>query len=162
MWIHFQTSRGGRLELPLNRTRGRLSPLGEGPDESVGPSGSPGAGAGAIGAAGQSAMTAGIADLGVPEIGAVGLILIGLASLAVTILRRQRMRRRLAARIDDRLAAIVGSSSTPARTAIAMALPGGSASPVEPRSGGPALTLTGLPSTATVDRSAAHAAADRR
>jgi hypothetical protein len=37
----------------------------------------------------------------------MGLVLISLASLAVTILRRQRMRRRLAARIAERLNALV-------------------------------------------------------
>jgi hypothetical protein len=45
-----------------------------------------------------------------PELGAMGLILIAVTSLAVTLLRRQRMRRRLAARIAGRLATYVGGA----------------------------------------------------
>jgi hypothetical protein len=50
--------------------------------------------------------TAALADPVVPEVGAVGIVLIGIASLAITWLRRQRGRRRLAARIANRLEAI--------------------------------------------------------
>ena len=57
----------------------------------------------------------------IPEIGAAGLILVSLASLSVTVLRRHRMRRRLAARISDRLNAIVGGPSAPAAAALATA-----------------------------------------
>jgi hypothetical protein len=57
-----------------------------------------------------SAVAAGLAGLAVPELGAMGLILIAVTSLAVTLLRRQRMRRRLAARIAGRLATYVGGA----------------------------------------------------
>ena len=53
-----------------------------------------------------SSLAAGFGDSAVAEIGALGLILISVASLAVTLLRRQRLRRRLAARIAERLAAL--------------------------------------------------------
>jgi hypothetical protein len=74
-----------------------------------GASGSLGAGAltGASAPGGPSARSAGLGDPAIPELGAMGLVLISLASLAITILRRQRMRRRLAARIAERLNALV-------------------------------------------------------
>jgi hypothetical protein len=56
-----------------------------------------------------------------PEVSAIGLILISIASLAVSVLRRRRMQRRLAARIATRLAAITpgpdGAGPTRTRTA---------------------------------------------
>ena len=71
---------------------------------------------------GQGAnVVAGLADPVIPEIGAAGVILVSLASLSVTVLRRHRMRRRLAARISDRLNAIVGGPSAPAAAALATA-----------------------------------------
>ena len=68
---------------------------------------------------GAGSVTAGAGDPFVPEVGAAGLALISLASLVVTVLRRQRMRRRLATRIAQRLAAITPDprpSVTPAPT----------------------------------------------
>ena len=53
-------------------------------------------------------IAAGFADPAIPEIGIAGIVLVSLASLVVTLLRRERMRRRLSARIADRLAALVG------------------------------------------------------
>jgi hypothetical protein len=87
------------------------------PDPSTGldPAGS--ADAAAIAAAGAGsgdplhfdARTAGLADPAVPEVGALGIVLIGLASLAVTLLRRRRGRRRLATAVAARLDALVGA-----------------------------------------------------
>jgi hypothetical protein len=80
------------------------------PDPS-GPSPFGAAGAGSSISNAAPPITAGFADAAIPEIGALGLVLIAVASLAVTLLRRQRMRRRLAARIADRLKAIVPPGS---------------------------------------------------
>jgi len=78
------------------------------------------AGAAASTPGSRSAVAAGFADSAVPEIGALSLVLISVASLAVTLLRRQRMRRRLAARIAERLAALVaGPGPVPAPVAVA-------------------------------------------
>ena len=63
-------------------------------------------------------VSSGLADPAIPEIGALGIALVTAASLAMTLLRRQRMRRRLAARISERLAAIV---AVPERAAPAAA-----------------------------------------
>jgi hypothetical protein len=112
-----------------------------------GPSGSVGSALGASTGA-QSSLTAGLGDPAIPELGAMGLVLVSLASLAVTLLRRQRMRRRLAARIAERLAALVaapgsvGRGVTVAVTAgptapIATGLTGGPAGPAGPERGGP-------------------------
>jgi hypothetical protein len=51
----------------------------------------------------------GLLDTNLPDIGIAGILLAGLASLAVTLLRRHRMRRRLAARVARRLSAIVSA-----------------------------------------------------
>jgi hypothetical protein len=78
----------------------------------------PAASSAAVDAAAQGARYtssgAGLTDPGIPEVGALGIVLLALASLTVTVLRRQRMRRRLAARIADRLAAL----STPSDPAV--------------------------------------------
>jgi hypothetical protein len=68
-------------------------------------------------------LSAGLGGIAVPELGALGIVLIGVASLAVTLLRRHRMRRRLATRIADRLAAFVAGSS-PVQPALAPAAAG--------------------------------------
>jgi hypothetical protein len=47
-----------------------------------------------------------LTDAALPEMSALGIVLVSIASLAVTVLRRRRMQRRLAARIGARLAAI--------------------------------------------------------
>jgi outer membrane biosynthesis protein TonB len=88
---------------------GAADPTAAGSNGDAGASGSVGAGAltGASAPGGPSARSAGLGDPAIPELGAMGLILVSLASLAVTILRRQRMRRRLAARIAERLNAFV-------------------------------------------------------
>jgi hypothetical protein len=49
----------------------------------------------------------GLLDANLPDVGIAGILLAALASLAVTLLRRHRMRRRLAARVARRLSAIV-------------------------------------------------------
>jgi hypothetical protein len=126
------------------------------------PPGSPVTGTGAAGAGEPSATAAGVGGLGVPEIGALGLVLMGLASLAVTLVRRQRMRRRLAARIADRLAALVGSGSSPIRTALATASLGGSASPLAAGSAGSAAAPASPPRTDPTDRPVAGPGPDGR
>jgi hypothetical protein len=69
----------------------------------------PAAGAAAAsGDPGVDQRTATLVDPAVPEVGAAGIVLIGLASLAVTLLRRRRSRRRLAATVAARLDALVG------------------------------------------------------
>jgi hypothetical protein len=73
----------------------------------------------AAGGGAATRITAGLADPAVPEVGALGLVLVSLASLAVTLLRRQRTRRRLAARITDRLSAIVAGPGSGATLAVA-------------------------------------------
>jgi outer membrane biosynthesis protein TonB len=50
----------------------------------------------------------GLLDASLPDIGIAGILLAGLGSLAVTLLRRHRMRRQLAARIARRLSTVVG------------------------------------------------------
>jgi hypothetical protein len=49
----------------------------------------------------------GLLDTSLPDIGIAGILLAGLASLAVTLLRRHRMRRQLAARVARRLSGLV-------------------------------------------------------
>jgi hypothetical protein len=44
---------------------------------------------------------------------ALGIVLISIASLAVTVLRRRRMQRRLTARIAARLAALAAGPDSP-------------------------------------------------
>jgi len=51
----------------------------------------------------------GLLDASLPDIGIAGVLLAGLASLAVTLLRRHRMRRQLAARVARRLSALVAT-----------------------------------------------------
>ena len=51
----------------------------------------------------------GLLDPSLPDLGVAGILLIGLASLAVTLLRRHRMRRQLAARVARRLAGFVAA-----------------------------------------------------
>jgi hypothetical protein len=62
-----------------------------------------------------------LTDAVLPEVSAVGIVLLSIASLAVTLLRRRRTRRRLGARIAARLAAIAASPgpSEPARAGAA-------------------------------------------
>lgn len=72
-------------------------------------------------------VSAGLGDPSIPEVGAAGLVLIALASLAVTILRRERMRRRMAGRIAGRLAAIVSHGSI---APLAVATVGGPSGPL--------------------------------
>jgi hypothetical protein len=91
---------------------------GSGPSDSASGAG-PGVGSGP-----SSRVAAGLGDPAIPEIGIVGIVLVSLASLAVTMLRRQRMRRRFAARIADRLAALVASPGSAAAMAAAVG-PGG-------------------------------------
>jgi hypothetical protein len=54
---------------------------------------------------------AGLADPFVPEVGVAGLVVIGLASIAVTGLRRRRIQHRFATRIAARLDALVPSTA---------------------------------------------------
>ena len=68
--------------------------------------GSDGPGASTI-APGPNGRAAAMADPLVPELGALGILLVGAASLAVTALRRQRSRRLLRARIAARLDGLV-------------------------------------------------------
>jgi hypothetical protein len=86
-----------------------------GDDPSVGPSGdvagSTAPGAATAGSAAPHALSAGLTTDVVPELGAVGFVLVSLASLAVTLLRRQRTRRRFAARIAERLSALGAPTS---------------------------------------------------
>jgi hypothetical protein len=87
---------------------GAVEPTASGDNASaIDPPASVAAGAAASTPGARSALAAGFTESAVPEIGALGLVLISIASLAVTLLRRQRMRRRLAARIAERLAALV-------------------------------------------------------
>ena len=92
--------------------------LGSGPSDSAS-----GAGPGVVSGP-SSRVAAGLGDPAIPEIGIAGIVLVSLASLAVTMLRRQRMRRRFAARIADRLAALVASPGSAAAMAAAVG-PGG-------------------------------------
>jgi hypothetical protein len=63
-----------------------------------------------------SALAAGLGDPAIPEVSVVGVVLISLASLLVTLLRRQRTQRRFAARIAARLDAVVRSAGTGSTT----------------------------------------------
>jgi hypothetical protein len=57
----------------------------------------------------------GLLDGSLPDIGIAGIVLAGLASLAVTLLRRHRMRRQLAARVARRLSGLVSAPSGSSR-----------------------------------------------
>jgi hypothetical protein len=107
------------------------------PDPSTGldPASSPAFGSGDPAAI--ESQTAGLVDPAVPEVGAAGIALIGLASLAVTLLRRRRSRRLLAATVAARLDALVGArrpalATAEATAAAAPALPLTSATPPDP------------------------------
>jgi hypothetical protein len=104
------------------------------PDPSTGldPASSPAVGGGDPATTGSQ--TADLVDPAVPEVGAAGIALIGLASLAVTLLRRRRSRRRLAATVAARLDALDGArrpalATAEAKAAAAPALPLTSATP---------------------------------
>jgi hypothetical protein len=94
------------------------------------------------GSATAATVTAGLADPALPEIGALGIVLVSLVSLAVTLLRRQRTRRRLAGRIADRLAAIVAGPGS-AQLAVATASAGRPAASPETAGRGLANALAG-------------------
>jgi hypothetical protein len=114
---------------------GAGDPTGTEPDPTA-MSGSTAGGPTGSGSGTAATVTAGLADPGLPEIGALGIVLVSLASLAVTLLRRQRMRRRLAGRIADRLAAIVAGPGS-AQSAVATASAGRPAA--SPATAGPGL-----------------------
>jgi hypothetical protein len=81
-------------------------PVGETPSDA--PSDGPSS---AVGTAGLDDATAhragGLLDASLPDLGIAGILLAGLASLAVTLVRRHRMRRQLAARVARRLSNLV-------------------------------------------------------
>ena len=58
-------------------------------------------------------MAATVSDPVSPEVGIAGIVLVAFASLGVTVLRRQRTRRRLTDRIAARLDALVGPTAGP-------------------------------------------------
>ena len=58
-------------------------------------------------------LSATVSDPIAPELGIAGIVLAGLASIAVTLLRRQRSRQRLGDRISARLDALVGATTGP-------------------------------------------------
>jgi hypothetical protein len=90
------------------------------------PSGSTGpaaADASGVVATGVPAVVAGLAEPAIPGVGAAGIVLIGFASLAVTLLRRHRMRRQIAARIARRLDELVGTAGTQAAGGAAFGAP---------------------------------------
>ncbi len=112
-------------------------------DASAGGSGTPDASGPT--ASGLPTVVAGLAEPAVPEAGAAGIGLIGLASLGVTLLRRHRTQRRIAARIARRLDELVGTAgSQPAGGAAFGAPP--IAAAVHPA--GPAIGPTGGPADA--------------
>jgi hypothetical protein len=87
-------------------------PVGETP--SAAPSGGLPSATGVPGADEAVAHRAGgLLDASLPDIGIAGVLLAGLASLAVTLLRRHRMRRQLAARVARRLSALVATPPDP-------------------------------------------------
>ena len=58
-------------------------------------------------------LTATVSDPIAPELGIAGIVLAGLASIGVTLLRRQRSRQRFGDRISARLDALVGATTGP-------------------------------------------------
>jgi hypothetical protein len=58
-------------------------------------------------------LSATVSDPIAPELGIAGIVLAGLASITVTLVRRQRSRRRLGDRISARLDALVGATTGP-------------------------------------------------
>jgi outer membrane biosynthesis protein TonB len=105
--------------------------LGDGPgSDASGPAatGSDGVSAGPSGSLGVVAAGTGLTDPGLPGMGALGLVLVSIASLAVTILRRRRLQRRFAARLATRLANVTVRPGTGVSTALpAAASPGSQA-----------------------------------
>jgi hypothetical protein len=65
----------------------------------------------AIGGDPATHRASGLLDSSLPDIGIAGVVLAGLASLAVTLLRRHRMRRQLAIRVARRLSTIAAASN---------------------------------------------------
>ncbi len=59
----------------------------------------------------SAALAAGLGEPAIPNFGIIGLVFVSLTSLLVTLLRRQRTRRRFAARVAARLEAVVGSAT---------------------------------------------------
>jgi hypothetical protein len=121
-------------------------PIADAAASGVPASGVPASGDPAIGtatsvdpAAGPLPLAATVSDPFAPEVGIAGIVLAGIASLAVTFLRRQRTRRRLTARVAARLESLVGGRSTPALAA-PLAVP--AATPAN-RSGGPSSSGSG-------------------
>jgi hypothetical protein len=57
----------------------------------------------------------GLLDASLPDLGIAGIVLAALGSLAVTLLRRHRMRRQLAVRVARRLSTLVTAPNGPAR-----------------------------------------------
>jgi hypothetical protein len=99
------------------------------------------AGPSAIGSADPGALdartaTAALVDPAVPEAGAAGVVLVGIASLAVTLLRRRRARRRLTATVAARLDALFGVGRPALAAAEIAAGPAGPA-PTAPIGGPP-------------------------
>ena len=88
---------------------------GSGSDPVASPDGSAGTQAGSQGPdapdRSPTALVAGLGEPAIPGFGIIGLVLVSLASLLVTLVRRQRTRRRFADRIAERLEAIVGSAT---------------------------------------------------
>ena len=81
---------------------------------------------------GRLSLAAGLSDPTMPGVGTAGIVLVSITSLAVTLLRRRRMRRRLAARIAQRLGALTvapvvaaGNGSSAHPTALSSTTPAG-------------------------------------
>ncbi|HEX2756016.1 MAG TPA: OB-fold nucleic acid binding domain-containing protein [Candidatus Limnocylindrales bacterium] len=108
-----------------------------------------------------SRITAGLADPAIPEVGALGIVLVALASLTLTMLRRRRSRRRMAARIADRLAAIGGAPGL-VRSIAAAALAGGATRPAAIALGGPSVARNGPEPGGDTGRSNGHSEAEGR
>jgi len=91
-------------------------PVGDAPSTGPAdtPSGDP-AGIDTPGADASGHRAGGILDPTLPDIGIAGILLVALASLAVTLLRRRRMRQHLSARVAQRLSDLVGPSRVGSR-----------------------------------------------
>jgi outer membrane biosynthesis protein TonB len=83
-------------------------PIGEAPSTAPSDAATSSDGAGAPDDA-TTHRAGGLLDAGLPDLGIAGIVLAGLASLAVTLLRRHRMRRQLAARVAQRLSGLAPS-----------------------------------------------------
>jgi hypothetical protein len=95
-----------------------------------------------------AAHAAALGDEAVPQVGAAGLVLIGIASLGVTLLRRRQLRQRFAARLSARLDELVEAAANRTPGGAAFGAPALAAAPPSAPTGPNRIELAGPESAA--------------